>query len=121
MSWSFTVNGNIDTFTLPVDLIEYMLTQHVEYASDMGYALDLAKRIGLKSATCTGYRTPNPYGGPEVVQISVMGAKEPVDFNDLIRSLIASGPECQHLNVMADQHGLWVCETCGQHVGGASE
>jgi hypothetical protein len=93
MSWSFTVNGSVQEFVLPVALVERMATVHIMYPYDMQLALGMAKNAGLKSATCTGIRTPNPYGGAEVIDISVRGTVDAVDFNEMIKSLIASGPE----------------------------
>jgi hypothetical protein len=93
MSWSYTVLGKVQDFVLPADLIEEMSTQHIAYPADMQRALDLAKVTGLMSATCTGGRTPNPYGGPETIDISVMGTVEPVDINEMIRQIIKKGPD----------------------------
>jgi hypothetical protein len=93
MSWSFTLNGIVQDYELEPLLIEEMATQHPAYPADMQLALSLAKAAGLKTAACTGYRTPNPYGGPEAIGLSVMGTVEPVDFNAYVQANIAEGPD----------------------------
>lgn len=95
MSWSVTVNNlrEIDTLNLPEVTYNFIASQHAEYISDLGRAFDMAKAMGLASATLTGFRTPNPYGGPEVIDISVRGFAEAPDFNAEVKRIIAMGPD----------------------------
>lgn len=93
MSWSITFNEISKDTAIPPDVVEGMLTQHIQYGADMMAALTLAKRIGMKSGTLTGMRTPNPYGGPEVIDISVRGLIEATDFNQEIIKILGTGPD----------------------------
>lgn len=91
--WSFTINGNVQEYELhPVD-IEDAATRHLGYPADMLLALRIAKEAGFASCVCTGFRTPNPYGGPEVAEISVRGTAMPVDYNEMMKRVIAQGPD----------------------------
>lgn len=92
MSWSVTYNKIDRDTVLPVDVVEMMMTQHIMYPADMQNALDLAKKAGLQSGVLTGMRTPNPAGGPEVIDISIRGFVEPADFNSVIKGILESGP-----------------------------
>jgi hypothetical protein len=92
MSWSITVNGVQDYDQFPPEVIEQMITQHIAYPSDMMKALQLAKDCGFKSAVLTGMRTPNPYGGDEVVDISVRGMLEATDFQSEMKKILKAGP-----------------------------
>jgi hypothetical protein len=93
MSWSFTVMGSVQEYRLTEDLIEIFAAVNPVYPSDMQRALSLAQETGLRTAVCTGYRTPNPYGGPEAISITVMGTVEPVDWHALVKGVIFSGPD----------------------------
>src|SRR5713226_9108420 len=73
MSWSVTINNIPEYKGFDSDVIERMLTQHIAYPGDMQLALNLARQVGLKSCVLTGMHTPNPYGGDEVVDISIRG------------------------------------------------
>lgn len=64
------------------------MTQHIRYPQDMSLALKLAKRAGLKTAVLTGCRTPNPYGGDEVIDISVRGMVMATDFQSVMKEII---------------------------------
>ena len=99
MSWSLTINDlqhvDIDTFWSNAEVlqnIEYFITQHPKYADDLGLALALAKAAGLKSCVLTGMRTPSPYGGDEVVDISVRGMTEATDYQAAVKAHIMAGP-----------------------------
>lgn len=92
MSWSVTFNEIHKDTAIPADVVEGMLTQHIQYGVDMMAALSLAKIVGMKSGTLTGMRTPNPYGGPEVIDISIRGFVEPTDFNEQIKRILGTGP-----------------------------
>jgi hypothetical protein len=72
---------------------EHFVSQHASYPRDAAEALALAKAIGLRSATLTGMRTPNPYGGDEIVDISVRGTPLYQDFLSEMREVITSGPD----------------------------
>ena len=69
------------------------MTQHIKYPQDMSLALEIAKRAGFKSAVLTGARTPNPYGGDEVIDISVRGTVVATDFNTMMKEILAYGPQ----------------------------
>jgi len=92
MSWSVTVNDipNFGGFALGTQ--EFMSGQHPAYARDAELALKLAKEAGLKSATLSGMRTDNPYGGDEIVDISVRGTPIYKDFLAEMSEIIRAGP-----------------------------
>ena len=92
MSWSVTLNDITAETAIPQDVFERMLTQHLTYAEDMILALDVAKKARFKSATLTGFRTPNPYGGDEVAEITVRGFTESRDLNEQMLGIIKMGP-----------------------------
>jgi hypothetical protein len=93
MSWSITVNNVQSYDQFPDNIIEQMLTQHIAYPGDMMKALKLAKDCGFSSAVLTGMRTPNPYGGDEVVDISVRGMLEATDFQSEMKKILQAGPD----------------------------
>lgn len=128
MSWSYTVNGSIQDFVLPASLVEDMATQHLEYPADMLKALKLAQSLGMKSAVCTGFRTPNPYGSeyPEVMEITVKGTAMPADMSHMIKAAIASGPDCAHEWAPTERElddgrflSYYRCVRCGQSQAGS--
>ena len=92
MSWSITFNKIDQDTQIPADVIEAMMTQHIMYPADMAVALNVAKSQGIKSGTLTGMRTPNPAGGPEVIDISIRGLADAVDFNSVIKDILSAGP-----------------------------
>jgi len=92
VSWCVTVN-NIPEYTeFPVETQEFFAGIHPSYPRDAIQALALAKLCGLKSATLSGCRTPNPYGGDEIVDVSVRGTPIYNDFLSEMREIIATGP-----------------------------
>jgi hypothetical protein len=95
MSWSFTINDppGVAEFELPEALLADMSRAHALYPLDMAIALDMAKRAGLRTATCTGMRTPSPYNSDEVVDISIRGMLIARKFNEAMRKVVLSGPE----------------------------
>jgi hypothetical protein len=93
MSWSVTINNLPEFKGFDADVIESMMSQHIAYPQDMMTALEMARKTGLKSAVLTGMRTPNPYGGDEVIDISVRGMVEATDFNAMMRRIIEHGPD----------------------------
>lgn len=99
MSWSVTVD-NLQSYPdqLPASIVEDMLTQHIRYGEDMHMALRLAKAAGFSSATLSGFRTPNPYGGDEVAAITVIGHAKATNFNKEMKRIIDAGPDspCPH-------------------------
>ena len=92
MSWCVTVNDVQERDELPLDKQEFFASQHASYPRDAAVALALAKAAGLRSATLSGARTPNPYGGDEIVDISVRGTPVYTDFLREMRELVTSGP-----------------------------
>lgn len=92
MSWSVTVNNIADYEGFPIDTQEFFASLHPSYPRDAMNALAIAKRLGLRSATLSGGRTPNPYGGDEIVDVSVRGTPIYNDFLSEMREIIASGP-----------------------------
>lgn len=88
MSWSLTFNYLDNTTQIPANILEDMMTQHIMYPKDMSLALEVAKRAGLKTAVITGCRTPNPYGGDEVIDISVRGMVMATDFQSVMKEII---------------------------------
>jgi hypothetical protein len=92
MSWSVTVNNIPDYEDFPIEQEEFFTSLHPSYARDAVYALTIAKTIGLKSATLSGSRTPNPYGGDEIVVVSIMGTPIYNDFIQEMKEIIRAGP-----------------------------
>lgn len=92
MSWSITFN-DIPNAEIPHDILEQMITQHIKYGEDMRLALYIAKRAGLKSGTLTGMRTPSPYGDDEVIDISIRGFVNAVNFNEEMKRILRAGPQ----------------------------
>ena len=135
--WNVTVNDlqSFEKFTL--DTEEQFANQNAAYPRDAAQALALARAVGLKSATLSGGRTPNPYGGDEVVVISVSGSPAHADFLSEMRGIIASGPDkgsdlakhyaalarlrehpCPHIWGMPDDDGRRHCVPCGVVLNG---
>lgn len=93
MSWSATVQNVQEYEKLDPETEEYFSSQHAAYPRDFASALQLAKSIGLKSATLSGGRTPNPYGGDEIIDVSVRGTPVYNDFLLEMREIIGAGPD----------------------------
>lgn len=93
MSWSYIINGSVQEYELDRLVIEDAATQHLGYPADMLLALRIAKAAGFRTCVCTGFRTPNPYGGDETAEITVRGTAMPVDYIEMTRRLIAEGPD----------------------------
>lgn len=93
MSWSVTVNNLQEYERFPLDIQEQLASQHDQYPRDADAALILAKMTGLRSATLCGGRTPNPYGGDDIVDISIRGTSLYQDFLSEMREIIAAGPD----------------------------
>jgi len=140
MSWSVTVNNVPQYEKLEVETEEFFASQHPSYPRDAGAALVLAKLAGLKSATLCGARTPNPYGGDEIVDISVRGTPVYQDFLSEMQEIIRQGPDagsdiarhyaalailrarpCAHIFESVDYNdhsGLQRCQGCGVYLNG---
>lgn len=88
-----TFNNFDGTAEIPDAVLEDMLTQHPKYGDDMYAALELAKDRGFTTVVLTGMRTVSPYGGDEVVDISVRGMMKATDFQGTMKEIIARGPE----------------------------
>jgi hypothetical protein len=93
MSWSVTINNLPEFKGFDADLVEKMMTQHIAYPGDMLLALEVARKAHLKSAVLTGMRQPNPYGGDEVIDISVKGMAEAIDFQSEMKRILQHGPD----------------------------
>lgn len=95
MSWSVTVNDIENYEGFPLELEEFFASQHPAYPRDAMMALGLARATGLQSATLSGCRTPNPYGGDEIADISVRGTPVYKDFLHEMREIIRAGPDAE--------------------------
>jgi hypothetical protein len=93
MSWSITFHGLNDDTEIPEKVVNEFQQLHAFYPDDMLLALEMAKRSGLSSATCAGGRTPNPYGGDEIVLITVTGMANSPRFNDEMRRVVTKPEE----------------------------
>ena len=93
MSWSFTVNGSVQDFKLTPAVTGEFELLNPAYPADMELALYVARSMGMKTATCTGFRTPSPYGGPDTIGVNVMGTVEASDWFDHVKRNIQSGPD----------------------------
>lgn len=92
MSWSVTVNNLQEYEGFPLETQEHFASLHESYPRDADDALKLARTLGLRSATLSGGRTPNPYGGDEIVDVSVRGTPLYKDFLLEMRELVTTGP-----------------------------
>lgn len=92
MSWNIVVNDVPEYLEFPLETEEFFTSLHPSYARDAMYALTIAKLLGLKSASLSGCRTPNPYGGDEIVDVSIRGTPIYKDFLAEMREIIAAGP-----------------------------
>jgi hypothetical protein len=140
MSWSVTINDVQEFEKLDVSTEEYFSSQHPSYPRDVAAALAVAKAVGLRSATLSGMRTPNPYGGDEIVDVSVRGTPIYKDFLQEMQEIISNGPDeraelskhfaalatlrirpCAHIFEdagNAEVPGLRRCAGCGVYLNG---
>jgi hypothetical protein len=122
----------------PLETQEFFASLHAAYARDAEFALALAKAIGLKSGTLSGMRTPNPYGGDEIVDVSVRGTPIYKDFLLEMSEIIHRGPgedslmamhfaalarlrahPCSHVFAdMSDDGRVKRCQGCGVYLNG---
>lgn len=93
MSWSFTVNGDNPMTEITPEMVAEWMRAHLKYPDDMQLALNMAREIPLKSFTCTGGRTENPYTHEEMITIAVMGSPDTDRINEVIRASILKGPD----------------------------
>lgn len=135
MSWSITVNNIPEFEGFDLDTQEYFASQHASYPRDANDALIVARMLGLKSATLCGARTPNPYGGDEIVDVSVRGTPIYQDFLGEMQEIIRQGPDagsdlarhyaalarlrvrpCAH--IFEGEDGDKKCQGCGVRLNG---
>lgn len=135
--WSVTINDIPNFEKLAPDTEEYFASQHPSYPRDAAAALALAKALGLRSATLSGGRTPNPYGGDEITDVSVRGTPIYNDFLLEMREIIRSGPgpesdiarhhealarlrvrPCSHIFQDTETPGIKYCLGCGVYLNG---
>jgi hypothetical protein len=100
MSWSVTVDNLQDIRELPEAVYDKLSKDNPLYLTDATGAFRLAKDAGLVSVTLAGGRTPNPYGGAEVVVISItgfdsdkIGRAVPKDFMQKMRETVMAPDE----------------------------
>lgn len=93
MSWSVIVQDvqSFERFDEPTT--QKLVSSHIMYPFDANQALIAAKQAGLKSATLSGSRTPNPYGSDEVCTISIVGFVNAVDFITTMQELVVRPDE----------------------------
>lgn len=132
--WSVTVH-NMGPDSMLEDETLASFYEHPEYKHDATIALEMAKRAGLKSANLTGMRAPNPYGGDEVVDISIRGMASAPDFANEMGTLVREpapdslsqkhfraeeyleNNQCQHdLTPVNDDVGHMACKLCVIHI-----
>lgn len=93
MARSITLDLTKYTGVLLLEDVEIMLRENFAYPDDVHAAIALAKARGLMSCTISVARTPTPGSDDEVVDISVRGVMRSQDFNNVMRRVIASGPD----------------------------
>lgn len=132
MSWSIVVHDLPEFEGFEFETEEYFASHNASYPRDAQVALEMARKAGLKSATLSGGRTPNPYGGDEIVDISVRGTPRYKNFLSEMREIIAGGPgpesvlarhyaalarlrerPCLHEIDDAGSDGIRRCQRCG--------
>jgi hypothetical protein len=137
MSWSVTVNNLQEYDGFDLETQQLIASQHAAYVRDADLALALARAAGLMSATLSGGRTPNPYTGDEITDISVRGTTGSSDFLSEMRDIITSGPgegspvarhyaalarlraqPCSHVFAATDVPGVVRCVPCGVFLNG---
>lgn len=137
MSWSITVNNISEFEGFDLETQEYFAAQHPSYPRDANDALIIARMLGLRSATLCGARTPNPYGGDEIVDVSVRGTPIYQDFLSEMQEIIAQGPDagsdlarhyaalarlrahpCAHVFLDVDDNGTKCCQGCHVFLNG---
>ena len=52
-----------------------------------------SRKGAVYAAVLTGMRQPNPYGGDEVIDISVKGMAEAIDFQSEMKRILQHGPD----------------------------
>lgn len=93
MSWSVVVQDIPSFERFDSTVIEKLVSSHIMYPFDADTALVAAKQAGLKSATLSGSRTPNPYGRDEVCTISIVGFVEATDFITTMQRIVVKPDE----------------------------
>lgn len=109
MSWSVTVTdpGSYEHFDR--EITEQFNSENPAYPYDADIALEMVKRLGLKSATLSGGRTPIPSTDDEVVMVCITGTVKSSDFLQTIKDAIAEGPDAgtamfEHYRALAYLH-----------------
>ena len=97
MSWSFTINNLEPDTEVPETVLADMSRAHSDYPLYMKAALYTAKRVGMKSCTCSGFVAENPYNDDVVVDVSIRGLLVGRDFNRGIVDSILYGPDAEAL------------------------
>lgn len=93
MGWSVTVTDPKSYKKFETDIQELWAREHEGYPYDADLALEVARKIGLNSATLSGGRTPIPGSEDEVVVITITGTVKDYDFLAAMRRAIVSGPD----------------------------
>lgn len=95
MSWSITVDNLHEHWdkVFEENTIAYFISHNPEYFDDLCAAVELARSLGLGSATLAGGRTPTPGSDDEVVVVSVTGLAKGKNFNEMIKRVVASGAD----------------------------
>lgn len=88
MSWAIVIENLADYAGFDEAVVAKLLTSHIAYPFDAQIALKMAREAGLSSATLAGGRTPNPYGGDEICDISVHGFVEAKDFVNTMKHIV---------------------------------
>lgn len=88
MAWSVIVHDLQNYKNFSESIIETLVATNPAYPFDAQLALIVAKEAGLASATLAGSRTPNPYGGDEVVDIAVHGFAQHRDLADFMKAVV---------------------------------
>jgi hypothetical protein len=88
MSWAIVIENLPEYPGFTEEIVAKMLSSHIAYPFDAQIALKMAREAKLSSATLAGGRTPNPYGGDEIIDISVHGFAEARDFVNTMRHIV---------------------------------
>ena len=80
MSWSIIIQDLESYAGLDAATIETLTGSHPLYPGDAQIALALARLSELKSWSLSGGRTSNPYGGDDIVDISIHGFTRQRDY-----------------------------------------
>jgi hypothetical protein len=93
MSWSATVTDPETYKNFDLQTVEKFNSENSAYPFDANLALEVAQRLGLKSATISGGRTPTPGSNDEVVVVCITGTVDSTDFLETVKRAIMEGPD----------------------------